>query len=693
MNIIKTQKFIYRGSKFSYTFLEKPEINSSIVFEIYDNNTFLYKVNAKIIGFTNNNIFYKVLFHPLNKYEINDTQSIHKVVTDINCLLDDLKSDIKFPKTIVTYDKYINLIEKVNTEFNLFNIKYYSDHFVNNSIYSQLNELKNKLDSHLSYLNYSEFKNIPENILERYKRTKVNILINKTINNGNLEPFMEELNKRNEILIKLPWKKITNELVKSNITSSDMNSTYSPIYKDFYNYIGTLTTLTKQRKNNNELYNSASIVVDDYAFSELTSKSIEAPLYILNGEPGTGKTYFAEKLANKIGRKFIKISLGNLSEIGYFRGNSNGPSIILQKLLEVGVSNPVILLDEIDKIHPSLFAELLDILDKKQNDHFYDNYLNVEYDLSKIIFIGTSNYFQNLPSEIISRVKFLQINPYTIDEKIQIAQNIAIDFQNQYGIIEKNYVTFSPEALKIIIMYITNESGVRKLKQEIESLIFYAISHNIKNIEEANLREYYSKFLEDYKYYKKLYKNKEKFPGMVNGLAVSSYKLHSGIHNITCIHSIVKTDTPHIEFLSEVSSTTLNSAKIALRYVLANKELFEINTETQNLLFTISFDQIYIPSDGDSAGIAFATAIVSDLLNKKVPSNWAITGSIDLKGNVQVVGGIKDKIEAAFEDGITNFIIPYENKRDINTIDSIILDKIKIYSVKNYEEIFKLLFK
>ncbi|WLP85768.1 S16 family serine protease [Mycoplasma seminis] len=692
MKIIKTQKFLFKGGDFDYTLIKQPNPNDEFSFEIYDNNIFLYSLKAKVISYSLNNYIYTTKFHGLDRITIDNNLDFSNLIKKINNLLKGLKYKFKFPKNLLDSSEYINMIESINNEYNLFDKNSYYVNLVNKDLYSQLKYLQDKLDKYLSKQNCNEFKNIPDNILQRYKETKVQILIQKALNNQ-MDDRLKDINIRNEMLINLPWRKITNELIDCDITAKDLASTYSAIYNHFKNYIGTLNIATKHRQKDNKLYNCASIVVDTYAFREAESKAIEAPLYILNGAPGTGKTYFAEKLARKIGRKFVKISLGGATQIGYFRGTSNTPSIIIQKLLEAGVSNPVILLDEIDKIHPNMYAELLDVLDKKQNDHFHDNYLNVDYDLSKIIFIGTSNYIGNLPSEIISRVKLLQIHPYTLAEKIQIGKDIADEFQAQYDITKSNYIEFEDNALKTIITKIALEDGVRKLKQEIESLIFYAIANKITLISNDIIHKYYSKQLEELEYHQKLYKSKEKLPGMVNGLAISPIPLFNGIHNITCIHSIVKADTPHVEFLSEVSDTTLNSAKIALRYAISNKDRFGINSETDNLLFTLSFDQIYIKNDGDSAGIAFTTAIISDLLNKAVPSNWAITGSIDLKGNAQVVGGIKEKIEGAFNDHITNFIIPYENERDIKNIDPEIRKQIKIHTVKNYNEVFKLLFK
>ncbi|SJZ58516.1 S16 family serine protease [Mycoplasmopsis verecunda] len=672
------------------------DLNAEVLNEENMDNFHIYTL--KIIDFCN-----KKLTETLNKdFELlskEDNTILQNLVSSSLKFIESQNVELWKEMDITTNSTLIEKIFKLTYYLKIFNDeKDFLNNFINpsDSIHDPFISFMQHLDKWLTSQNIKDYKNIPEWVLTKYNNKKVALLISKRLENMSADEW-NYLNNKNELLIQLPWRKISNEIIHSYSTlfdeylNSNSNNIYEDIYKDYKNYVSSLKKLTLKRNHDLLYYNSASIVIDNFSFTNNDNKVIEAPTYIINGAPGTGKTFFVEKLAQQLHRKFIKISLGGISQIGYFKGNNYQPSIILQKLKEVGVSNPIILLDEIDKMNPNLFAELLDVLDKK-NDHFYDNFLQIEYDLSKIIFIGTSNYIQNIPSEIISRVKFVTLMPFTMEEKVNIGKEIWIDMQRQYGISHDSFYTITDQVIKTLIEKITFEEGVRKLKQELETLLYYAIANDIKVIDNEIVKSFYEKKLTELEYYRNLYKHKTRVPGMVNALSVNSFTYLSGVSNVICIHTEIKSNTPSLEFLSNASDVIKNSATIALRYVVSNKNNFNIQKELSNLLFTLSFDQIYIKSDGDSAGVAFVTSILSDLLNITIPKNVAFTGSIDLKGNLQPVGGIKEKIEGGCRDGVLEFFIPFENERDIKDIEPKICEKVKIHLIQNYNEIYEVIF-
>ncbi|NPA43372.1 MAG: endopeptidase La [Chlorobi bacterium] len=426
-------------------------------------------------------------------------------------------------------------------------------------------------------------------------------------------------------------------------------------------------------------------------------KDMKAPILLLYGPPGVGKTSLGKSIAEAVGRKYVRMSLGGLRDEAEIRGHRKTyigamPGRIIRMMKKAGTSNPVFILDELDKIGSDYKGDpssaLLEVLDPEQNKEFYDNFLEVPYDLSRVMFIGTANYFYDIPWALRDRLEVIPISGYTIEEKTEIAKRHLIPkLLEEHGLKESQF-KIRPSQIQKVIVHYTRESGVRGLEKMLAKLI----RHRAKQVamEEdfkpsLTLKEI-KEILGKEKYPAGLYE-KNVMPGVVTGLAWT--RTGGDILFVEAVTSKGK----GLTITGNLGKVMRESADIALEYIKANAEKFGVDAQVfDSKKIHIHVPEGATPKDGPSAGVTLFTAILSALTGRKVKPRVAMTGEITLRGKVLPVGGIKEKILAAKRAKYTDIILPEENKKDVEEIKPEYLEGLNFHFVKRTAEIPKLAF-
>ncbi|MDQ8142943.1 endopeptidase La [Chryseobacterium sp. CFS15] len=423
--------------------------------------------------------------------------------------------------------------------------------------------------------------------------------------------------------------------------------------------------------------------------------NMKSPILLLVGPPGVGKTSLGKSVADALGRKYVRVSLGGLHDESEIRGHRKTyigamAGRILQSIKKSGTSNPVIVLDEIDKVgkgmHGDPSSALLEVLDPEQNNSFYDNFLELGYDLSKVMFLATANSLSTIQTPLLDRMEVIQIAGYTLEEKIEIAKRHLIKKQQEEnGLTAKSFKLGNPE-LKHIIEAHTSESGVRTLEKRIAAIARWVA------LQTALVREYDTKITVN-KVDEILGVPRPKslseltdVPGVVTGLAWTSVG-----GDILFIESITSNGKGNLTMTGNLGTVMKESATIALEYIKAKHEDLGINEddlEKKNI--HVHVPEGATPKDGPSAGIAMLTSMVSSFKNKKVKPHLAMTGEITLRGKVLPVGGIKEKLLAATRAGITEVILCEANRKDVEEIKQDYLKNLKVNYVSWMKEVLEL---
>ena len=481
------------------------------------------------------------------------------------------------------------------------------------------------------------------------------------------------------------------------------------------NYIDWLIDLPweKETKDNEDLKEVRKILDEShYGLDSVKTRIIEflavkqmtqelrGPILCLVGPPGVGKTSLAFRVAKAINRNFVKISVGGINDEAEIIGHRKtyigaSPGKIISSMKKAGSINPVFLVDEIDKMTKDIKGDpastLLEVFDPEQNKYFTDNYIEEEYDLSKVMFITTANYVEQIPEALRDRLEIVELSGYTEYEKLDICKKHLIKKISKEHGLEEGIVKFEDEALLSIIRYYTKEAGVRELERKISTIIRKIVTsivmNNVKPKEIYITRENLKQYIGNEKYHY-IYKNIDGQVGVVNGLAYTSYG--GDVLPIEVNFYKGKGDLVLTGSLGEVMQ---ESAKIAYSYIKSNCKKFKIDyNDIIDKDIHIHVPEGAIPKDGPSAGVALTTALISALLNKEVSTNIAMTGEITLRGNVLAIGGLKEKSTGACRNNIKKIIIPYDNQSDIDEIPEEIKNNIEYIPVKKYEEIFKIIF-
>ena len=423
---------------------------------------------------------------------------------------------------------------------------------------------------------------------------------------------------------------------------------------------------------------------------------MKSPIICLYGPPGVGKTSLGKSVAESLGRKYVRMSLGGLRDEAEIRGHRKTyigalPGRILQNIKKAGTSNPVFVLDEIDKLGASNYGDpssaMLEVLDPEQNTAFYDNYLEVDYDLSKVMFIATANSLSNIPWALRDRMEIIDVNGYTTEEKIEIAKRHLLPKQlKEHGLTSKNLSLTNTIIEKIIEAY-TRESGVRGLEKKIAKVVRYA-AKSIAMEKEYNPKvtiNELGKILGVSHLERDKYESNE-VAGVVTGLAWTSVG-----GDILFIESIISKGKGELSITGNIGKVMKESATIALEYIKANIDEFGINSKViEDYKVHMHVPEGATPKDGPSAGITMLTSLVSVYTQRKVKSNIAMTGEITLRGKVLPVGGIQEKILAAKRANIKEIILCEENRKDIEEIKQDYLKGLKFHYVKEMKEVVKL---
>ena len=492
-----------------------------------------------------------------------------------------------------------------------------------------------------------------------------------------------------------------------NMSSSSSESTVER------GYIETVLELPWNRMSvdNKDLDHAAQVLDDDHyglkdvkerileflAVRNLTSKG-ESPIICLVGPPGTGKTSIARSIASALEKKYVRISLGGVRDEAEIRGHRKTyigamPGRIVNGLRQAGVSNPLMLLDEIDKVSSDYkgdtSAALLEVLDSEQNCKFRDHYIEMPVDLSEVLFIATANEVSGIPKPLLDRMELIEVSSYTENEKFHIAKEHLVEKQKSKNGIKKEQLTITDSALKDIIRLYTREAGVRSLERTIGKLCRKAAREIFKNSEAAvkvtktNLKTY----LGNPKYSPEK-KNDHAEVGIVRGLAWTS------VGGVTLeVEVNVLPGKGELVLTGKLGDVMKESAQAALSYVRSISEGYGIDAEfyTKHDIH-IHIPEGAVPKDGPSAGITMATAMLSAITDRPVRADVAMTGEITLRGRVLPIGGLKEKLLAAKVIGIKTVCIPKDNEKDLEEISKEITDGMEIVPVERFSQVEKIAF-
>ncbi len=426
-------------------------------------------------------------------------------------------------------------------------------------------------------------------------------------------------------------------------------------------------------------------------------KDMKSPILLLYGPPGVGKTSLGKSIAEAVGRQYVRMSLGGLRDEAEIRGHRKTyigamPGRIIQMIKKAGTSNPVFILDELDKLGSDYKGDpssaLLEVLDPEQNKEFYDNYLEIPYDLSRVMFIGTANYFYDIPWALRDRLEVIPISGYTIEEKTEIAKRHLIPkLLKEHGVKEEQF-KIGKRLIERVIIHYTRESGVRGLEKQLAKLIRHRAMQiaTEQDFKPALNKKDLTEILGPEKFPSELYE-KHPIPGVVTGLAWT--RTGGDILFVEAVLSKGK----GLTITGNLGKVMKESATIALEYIKANAKKFDIDPQIfEEQKIHIHVPEGATPKDGPSAGITLFSAILSVLTGKKVKPRLAMTGEITLRGKVLPVGGIKEKILAAKRAKYKEIILPAENRKNVEEINPEYIEGLTFHYVKRVPELVKMIF-
>ena len=527
---------------------------------------------------------------------------------------------------------------------------------------------------------------------------------------GGTESDVEELKKKAE---KISWSEEIEEHFQKELKRLQRHNPNSPDYNVQRNYLDFFTDLpwNHYSKDVFDIPRAEKILNKDHFGLEDIKKRIlehmavlklknnmKSPILCLVGPPGVGKTSLGKSIADALGRKYVRMSLGGLHDESEIRGHRKTyigamAGRILQSIKKSGTSNPVIVLDEIDKIgqgiHGDPSSALLEVLDPEQNHSFYDNFLEIGYDLSKVMFIATANSLSTIQTPLLDRMEVIQLSGYTIEEKIEIAKRHLIKKQMEETGLQKDAFKLGNKEIAHVVEAFTRESGVRNLEKQLAKIARWAALQITMN-KEFDPKISIDKIDEILGVpMSKSFSEMTNVPGVVTGLAWTSVG-----GDILFIESILSKGKGALTMTGNLGNVMKESATISLEYIKAKHESLGISLEDiENKNIHVHVPEGATPKDGPSAGIAMLTSMVSSYLNKKVKPHLAMTGEITLRGKVLPVGGIKEKLLAAVRADIKEVILCADNEKDVLEINQSYLKNLKIHYVKSMKEVIGLALK
>jgi ATP-dependent Lon protease len=518
-----------------------------------------------------------------------------------------------------------------------------------------------------------------------------------------------EINEFREKAKKKKWSKEVEDIFNKEVTKLERLNPQSPDYSVQIQYVQTIVGLPwgEYSKDNFNLKRAEKIlnrdhfgmdkvkerIIEHLAVLKL-KKDLRSPIICLYGPPGVGKTSLGKSVAESLNRKYVRISLGGLHDEAEIRGHRRtyiGAMVgrVIENIRKAGISNPVFVLDEIDKVGSDFKGDpafaLLEVLDPEQNEHFHDNYLDIDYDLSKVMFIATANNLNTISQPLLDRMELIEMSGYIAEEKVQIALKHLIPKQLEAHGVTGGKVKFDKTAVRLIIDSYTHESGVRELEKKIAK-VTRKIARKIASDEETPsviTTDMVRDLLGVEEYTPDKYQGND-YAGVVTGLAWTSV----GGEILFVETSLSKSKSAKMTVTGNLGDVMKESAVIALEYVRAHADHFGIDPSMfDNYNIHVHVPEGAIPKDGPSAGITMVTSLVSAFTKRKVKNNLAMTGEITLRGKVLPVGGIKEKILAAKRAEIKHIVLSEKNKKDINEIKEEYLKGLDFHYVSDISEV------
>ncbi|EGT5067877.1 endopeptidase La [Clostridioides difficile] len=528
---------------------------------------------------------------------------------------------------------------------------------------------------------------------------------------GEEEDINSEADEYREKLKKIKAPKTTKEKIEKEIDKFSKISSMSPDVSVSRNYLDTIFSLpwNKETKDKLDITKAKDILDEDhyglekvkerileYLAIRTLAKSLKGSIICLVGPPGTGKTSIVKSIARALNRKFVRISLGGVRDEAEIRGHRRTyvgsiPGRIINGVKEAQTKNPVFLFDEIDKMAADYKGDpasaMLEVLDPEQNKDFVDHYLEIPFDLSKILFVTTANSLGNIPRPLLDRMEVIEVSGYIEEEKLNIAKKYLLPKQIKEHALKESFIKIDDETLRSIINHYTREAGVRTLERTIGKICRKVAKKYVEDptleevvINKSDLETYLGKDMFKYQL-------AEVNPqiGLVNGLAwteVGGVTLEVEVNVLKGKGEIVLT--------GKLGDVMKESAKTGISYIRSIVDKFDIDPEfykTNDI--HIHIPEGAVPKDGPSAGITMALAVISALTKRPVPGNIAMTGEITLRGRVLAVGGVKEKLLAAHRAGITKVLIPKECEADLDEIPENVKEKMEFVLVEHMDEVLE----
>ncbi|NPD92212.1 endopeptidase La [Xylanibacter muris] len=509
------------------------------------------------------------------------------------------------------------------------------------------------------------------------------------------------------------WPEEVDRIFTREIDKLDQLNPQSPDYNVQLTYLQTLVSLPWNEYTVDDLSLTKAQKIldkDHYGMEKVKERILEyiavlslrgdlkSPILCLYGPPGVGKTSLGKSIADALGRKYVRVSLGGLHDEAEIRGHRRTyigamPGRIIKNIQKAGSSNPVFILDEIDKITQNTVngdpaSALLEVLDPEQNNAFHDNYLDVDYDLSKVLFVATANDLNTIPRPLLDRMEVIEVSGYITEEKIEIAKRHLIPKEKaNTGLDQEKRLSLTKAAIEKIIEQYTRESGVRQLEKQINKTM-RKLAYRLAKDSVLPYTKISPKEIEDLlgkpPFYRDIYQGND-YAGVVTGLAWTSV----GGEILFIETSLSKGKSAKLTLTGNLGDVMKESAVLALEYVKAHASVLGIDFRIfENYNIHIHVPEGATPKDGPSAGITIATSLASALTQRKVRKNTAMTGEITLRGKVLPVGGIKEKILAAKRAGITDILLCADNRKDIEEIPDIYRQGVGFHYVENVQDVW-----
>ena len=586
----------------------------------------------------------------------------------------------------------------------------------NFSISKRLEELLAMMQAEMEILQIE--KKIKSRVKQQMEKSQKEYYLNEQINAIQKElGSEEEVDEITELANKIRDKKMPMEArdrAEKELKKMKMMSPMSAESAVIRNYIDWIIGLPweEMSMDNNDIEEAKRILDEDhYGLTKVKDRIIDylaiktmagdlrGPILCLVGPPGVGKTSLAKSIARAINKKFVRMSLGGVRDEAEIRGHRRTyvgalPGKVIQGMKKVGTINPVFLFDEIDKMSNDQqrgdpASALLEVLDPEQNCAFNDHYLELDYNLSKVMFITTANSMYTIPGPLLDRMEVIELSSYTEEEKLNIAKRYLVPKQIIANGLRADQVSFPDKALLFVIRRYTKESGVRSLEREIATLVRKSaraiLESKGKKTKIVLSEELVEKFIEAPRYKYGVIEGEDQI-GTTNGLAWTSVGGEMLIVEVT-----VTSGRGMVEVTGHLGDVMRESAKAAISYVRSRAGQLGLDKDFYSKTdIHIHATEAAIPKDGPSAGVTIATSLVSALTKRPVKRHVAMTGEITIRGHVLPIGGLKEKIMAAYRAGVKDVIIPDENFKDLKDVPEVILKELTIHPVKEADEVLKL---